>query len=60
MPRDNRYTESTTSMSTTSSEGYDEGLGEEKAYKDRSHSEKISSMKVIIISLETYFLWIFF
>ena len=39
--KDNRYTESTTSMSTTSSEGYDEGLGEEKVYKDRSRSEKI-------------------
>ncbi|KAK9307662.1 hypothetical protein QLX08_002074 [Tetragonisca angustula] len=43
--KDNRYTESTTSMSTTSSEGYDEGLGEEKVYKDRSHSEKIPSIK---------------
>ncbi|XP_034944330.1 probable serine/threonine-protein kinase DDB_G0282963 isoform X2 [Chelonus insularis] len=43
--KDNRYTESTTSMSTTSSEGYDEGLGEEKVYKDRSRSEKISSIK---------------
>ncbi|XP_066603280.1 serine-rich adhesin for platelets isoform X2 [Prorops nasuta] len=43
--KDNRYTESTTSMSTTSSEGYDEGLGEEKVYKDRSHSEKIPPMK---------------
>lgn len=39
--KDNRYTDSTTSMSTTSSEGYDEGLGEEKAYKDRSRSEKL-------------------
>ncbi|XP_023244874.1 uncharacterized protein LOC106635712 isoform X2 [Copidosoma floridanum] len=45
--QDNRYiTDSTTSvstasMSTTSSEGcYDEGLGEEKAYKDRSRTEK--------------------
>ncbi|XP_006561400.1 uncharacterized protein LOC726021 isoform X8 [Apis mellifera] len=43
--KDNRYTESTTSMSTTSSEGYDEGLGEEKVYKDRSRSEKIPSIK---------------
>lgn len=43
--KDNRYTESTTSMSTTSSEGYDEGLGEEKVYKDKSHSEKIPSVK---------------
>ncbi|XP_076752745.1 uncharacterized protein LOC143424515 isoform X3 [Xylocopa sonorina] len=43
--KDNRYTESTTSMSTISSEGYDEGLGEEKVYKDRSHSEKIPSIK---------------
>lgn len=43
--KDNRYTDSTTSMSTTSSEGYDEGLGEEKVYKDRSHSEKIPSIK---------------
>ncbi|XP_060813100.1 uncharacterized protein LOC132905629 isoform X3 [Bombus pascuorum] len=43
--KDNRYIESTTSMSTTSSEGYDEGLGEEKVYKDRSHSEKIPSIK---------------
>ncbi|XP_031775235.1 uncharacterized protein LOC100863864 isoform X6 [Apis florea] len=43
--KDNRYTESTTSMSTTSSEGYDEGLGEEKVYKDRSHTEKIPSIK---------------
>ncbi|XP_025152842.1 putative uncharacterized protein DDB_G0282129 isoform X3 [Harpegnathos saltator] len=44
--KDNRYTESTTSMSTTSSEGYDEGcLSEEKVYKDRSHSEKIPSIK---------------
>lgn len=43
--KDNRYTESTTSMSTTSSEGYDDGLGEEKVYKDRSHSEKIPSIK---------------
>ncbi|XP_051155954.1 putative mediator of RNA polymerase II transcription subunit 26 isoform X3 [Leptopilina boulardi] len=42
--KDNRYTESTTSMSTTSSEGYDDGL-EEKVYKDRSHSEKIPSIK---------------
>lgn len=45
MNKDNRYTESTTSMSTTSSEGYDEGLGEEKVYKDRSRSEKIGSIK---------------
>lgn len=44
--KDNRYTESTTSMSTTSSEGYDEGcLSEEKVYKDRSRSEKIPSIK---------------
>lgn len=43
--KDNRYTESTTSMSTTSSEGYDEGLGEEKVYKDRSRSEKVPSIK---------------
>lgn len=44
--KDNRYTESTTSMSTTSSEGYDEGcLSEEKVYMDRSHSEKIPSIK---------------
>lgn len=43
--KDNRYNDSTTSMSTTSSEGYDEGLGEEKVYKDRSHSEKIPSIK---------------
>ena len=43
--KDNRFTDSTTSMSTTSSEGYDEGLGEEKVYKDRSHSEKIPSIK---------------
>ena len=49
--KDNRYTDSisisTTSMSTTSSEGYDEGLGagEEKAYKDRSRTEKIPSIK---------------
>lgn len=43
--KDNRHAESTTSMSTTSSEGYDEGLGEEKVYKDRSRSEKIPSIK---------------
>ncbi|XP_043273690.1 uncharacterized protein [Venturia canescens] len=43
--KDNRYTDSTTSMSTTSSEGYDEGLGEEKVYKDRSHNEKLASIK---------------
>ncbi|KAK2576942.1 hypothetical protein KPH14_005558 [Odynerus spinipes] len=43
--KDNRYTSSITSMSTTSSEGYDEGLGEEKVYKDRSRSEKIPSIK---------------
>jgi hypothetical protein len=41
--KDNRYTDSTTSMSTTSSEGFDEGLGEEKAYKDRSRTEKLVS-----------------
>ncbi|XP_015434554.1 PREDICTED: uncharacterized protein LOC107190283 isoform X2 [Dufourea novaeangliae] len=45
MNKDNRHTESTTSMSTTSSEGYDEGLGEEKVYKDRSRTEKIPSIK---------------
>ncbi|XP_035740412.1 putative mediator of RNA polymerase II transcription subunit 26 isoform X2 [Vespa mandarinia] len=43
--KDNRYTSSITSMSTTSSEGYDEGLGEEKVYKDRSRTEKIPSIK---------------
>lgn len=46
--KDNRYAESVTSMSTistTSSEGYDEGLGEEKVYKDRSKTEKLSSIK---------------
>lgn len=43
LSKDNRYTDSTTSMSTTSSEGYDEGLGEEKAYKDRSRSEKLAA-----------------
>ncbi|XP_057338738.1 uncharacterized protein LOC130676489 isoform X2 [Microplitis mediator] len=45
--KDNRYctTESITSMSTTSSEGYDEGLGEEKVFKDRSRSEKVPSIK---------------
>nr|XP_031842163.1 uncharacterized protein LOC116431209 isoform X3 [Nomia melanderi] len=43
--KDNRHTESITSMSTTSSEGYDEGLGEEKVYKDRSRTEKIPSIK---------------
>ncbi|RLU16962.1 hypothetical protein DMN91_011031 [Ooceraea biroi] len=44
--KDNRYTDSTASMSTTSSEGYDEGcLSEEKVYKDRSHTEKIPSIK---------------
>ncbi|XP_044575807.1 uncharacterized protein LOC123259380 isoform X3 [Cotesia glomerata] len=45
--KDNRYctTESITSMSTTSSEGYDEGLGEEKVFKDRSRSEKVLSIK---------------
>ncbi|XP_033230495.1 putative mediator of RNA polymerase II transcription subunit 26 isoform X3 [Belonocnema kinseyi] len=47
--KDNRYTDSTTSMSTTSSEGYDEGLGEEKVYKDLSErqrrSDKIPSIK---------------
>lgn len=42
--KDNRHTESTISMSTTSSEGYDEGLGEEKVCKDRSRSEKIPSI----------------
>ena len=41
LSKDNRYTDSTTSMSTTSSEGYDEGLGEEKAYEDRARSEKL-------------------
>ncbi|XP_011504653.1 PREDICTED: uncharacterized protein LOC105367587 isoform X2 [Ceratosolen solmsi marchali] len=41
--KDNRYTDSTTSMSTTSSEGFDEGLGEEKAYKDRARTEKLVS-----------------
>ncbi|XP_076231476.1 uncharacterized protein LOC143189077 isoform X10 [Calliopsis andreniformis] len=43
--KDNRHIESATSMSTTSSEGYDEGLGEEKVYKDKSHSEKIPFIK---------------
>lgn len=44
--KDNRYTDSIASMSTTSSEGYDEGcLSEEKVYKDRSRTEKIPSMK---------------
>ncbi|XP_011869860.1 PREDICTED: putative uncharacterized protein DDB_G0277255 isoform X2 [Vollenhovia emeryi] len=44
--KDNRYTDSTASMSTTSSEGYDEGcLSEEKAYKDRSRTEKVPSIK---------------
>ncbi|XP_020282955.1 uncharacterized protein LOC109854357 isoform X3 [Pseudomyrmex gracilis] len=44
--KDNRYTDSTASMSTTSSEGYDEGcLSEEKVYKDRSRTEKIPSIK---------------
>ncbi|XP_070157325.1 serine-rich adhesin for platelets isoform X7 [Polyergus mexicanus] len=44
--KDNRYTDSTASMSTTSSEGYEEGcLSEEKVYKDRSRSEKIPSIK---------------
>ncbi|XP_074104571.1 uncharacterized protein LOC141531009 isoform X3 [Cotesia typhae] len=45
--KDNRYctSESITSMSTTSSEGYDEGLGEEKVFKDRSRSEKVPSIK---------------
>ncbi|XP_011686115.1 PREDICTED: putative mediator of RNA polymerase II transcription subunit 26 isoform X2 [Wasmannia auropunctata] len=44
--KDNRYTDSTASMSTTSSEGYDEGcLSEEKVYKDRSRTEKVPSMK---------------
>jgi hypothetical protein len=46
MNKDNRYTDSTASMSTTSSEGYDEGcLSEEKVYKDRSRTEKIPSIK---------------
>ncbi|XP_029668566.1 homeobox protein prospero isoform X2 [Formica exsecta] len=44
--KDNRYTDSTASMSTTSSEGYEEGcLSEEKVYKDRSRTEKIPSIK---------------
>lgn len=44
--KDNRYTDSTASMSTTSSEGYDEGcLSEEKVYKDRSRTEKVPSIK---------------
>lgn len=44
--KDNRYTDSIASMSTTSSEGYDEGcLSEEKVYKDRSRTEKIPSIK---------------
>lgn len=44
--KDNRYTDSIASMSTTSSEGYDEGcLSEEKVYKDRSRTEKVPSMK---------------
>ncbi|XP_032452575.1 uncharacterized protein LOC100677801 isoform X5 [Nasonia vitripennis] len=43
LSKDNRFNDSTTSMSTTSSEGYDEGLGEEKAYKDRSRSEKLAA-----------------
>lgn len=40
--KDNRYNDS---ISVTSSEGYDEGLGEEKAYKDRSRYEKVPSVK---------------
>ncbi|XP_058799303.1 serine-rich adhesin for platelets isoform X2 [Phymastichus coffea] len=40
LSKDNRYADSSTSMSTTSSEGYDEGLGEEKACRDRARSEK--------------------
>ncbi|XP_071639874.1 uncharacterized protein [Temnothorax longispinosus] len=44
--KDNRYTDSIASMSTTSSEGYDEGcLSEEKVYKDRSRTEKVPSIK---------------
>ncbi|XP_025266815.1 homeobox protein prospero isoform X3 [Camponotus floridanus] len=44
--KDNRYTDSTASMSTTSSEGYEEGcLSEEKVFKDRSRTEKIPSIK---------------
>ncbi|XP_072762390.1 uncharacterized protein [Anoplolepis gracilipes] len=44
--KDNRYTDSNASMSTTSSEGYEEGcLSEEKVYKDRSRTEKIPSIK---------------
>ncbi|XP_046601660.1 uncharacterized protein LOC107220946 isoform X3 [Neodiprion lecontei] len=40
--KDNRYNDS---VSITSSEGYDEGLGEEKGYKDRSRYEKVPSVK---------------
>ncbi|XP_048512607.1 putative uncharacterized protein DDB_G0277255 isoform X2 [Athalia rosae] len=40
--KDNRYNDS---ISVTSSEGYDEGLGEEKVYKDRSRYEKVPSVK---------------
>lgn len=40
-----RYNDSSTSMSSTSSEGYDEGLGEEKGYQDRARSEKMPSIK---------------
>ncbi|XP_039302467.1 uncharacterized protein LOC105205408 isoform X5 [Solenopsis invicta] len=44
--KDNRYTDSIASMSTTSSEGYDEGcFSEEKVYKDRSRTEKVPSIK---------------
>lgn len=43
LSKDNRYMDSssTTSVSTTSSEGYGEGLDEEKVYKDRSRTEKL-------------------
>lgn len=41
--KDNRFNND--SVSVTSSEGYDEGLGEEKAFKDRSRFEKPASVK---------------